>query len=108
MFLLVYTITRCYGKLVTALDVDIGAGDSIKYQTFVYGSFVWEIHVRYNIFRIILTITLFMSESDITPCIEIDKPLSNKMMLIIMLHLYKSGESLRFMPKMQFLMSCDK
>ena len=86
---------------MTALDVDIGAGDSIKYQTFVYGSFVWEIHVRYNIFCIILTITLFMlylalshdvtSESDITPCIEIDKPLSNKMMLIIMLHLYKRG-----------------
>ena len=86
---------------MTALDVDIGAGDSIKYQTFVYGSFVWEIHVRYNIFRIILTITLFMlylalshdvmSESDITPCIVIDKPLRNKMMLIIMLHLYKRG-----------------
>ena len=103
---------------MTALDVDIAAGNSIKYQTFVYGSFVWEIHIRYNIFRIILTITLFMlylalshdvtSESDITPCIEIDKPLSNNMMLIIMLQnscIYiKEGESLRFMPKMQFLM----
>ena len=89
---------------MTALDVDIAAGNSIKYQTFVYGSFVWEIHVRHNIFRIILTITqftLFMlylalshdvtSESDITPCIEIDKPLSSNMMLIIMLHLYKRG-----------------
>ena len=26
----------------------IAAGDIIKYQSFVYGSFVWEIHVRYN------------------------------------------------------------
>ena len=26
----------------------IAAGDIIKYQSFVYGSFVWGIHVRYN------------------------------------------------------------
>ena len=24
------------------------AGDSLNYQSFVYGSFVWGIHVRYN------------------------------------------------------------
>ena len=28
--------------------VAIAAGDFVKYQSFVYGSFVWEIHVRYN------------------------------------------------------------
>ena len=42
------TINRCYGKRVTVLTVPIAAGDSVKYQSFVYGSFVWEIHVRYN------------------------------------------------------------
>ena len=26
----------------------VATGDIIKYQSFVYGSFVWEIHVRYN------------------------------------------------------------
>ena len=41
-------ITRCYGKQVTVFAVAIAAGDIIKYQSFVYGSFVWEIHVRYN------------------------------------------------------------
>ena len=28
--------------------VAVARGDIIKYQSFVYGSFVWEIHVRYN------------------------------------------------------------
>ena len=28
--------------------VAVAPGDIIKYQSFVYGSFVWEIHVRYN------------------------------------------------------------
>ena len=28
--------------------VAIAAGDIIKYQSFVHGSFVWEIHVSYN------------------------------------------------------------
>ena len=27
--------------------IAIEAGDSVKYPSFVYGSFVWEIHVRY-------------------------------------------------------------
>ena len=42
------TITRCYGKRVTVFAVAIAAGDSVKDQSFVYGCFVWEIHVRYN------------------------------------------------------------
>ena len=42
------TITRCYDKRVTVFAVAIVAGDSVKYQLFVYGTFVWEIHVRYN------------------------------------------------------------
>ena len=46
--LIFYNITRCYGKRVTVFAVSIAAGDIIKYQSFVYGSFVWEIHVRYN------------------------------------------------------------
>ena len=46
--LIFLTITRCYGKRVTVFTVPIAAGDSVKYQSFVYGSFVWEIHVRYN------------------------------------------------------------
>ena len=37
-----------YGKRVTVFAVTIAVGDSIKYQSFVYGSFVWEIHVRYD------------------------------------------------------------
>ena len=41
-------ITRCYGIRVTVFAVAIAAGDIIKYQLFVYESFVWEIHVRYN------------------------------------------------------------
>ena len=28
--------------------ISVAAGDIIKYQSFVYGSFVWGIHVRYN------------------------------------------------------------
>ena len=43
-----YNITRCYGKLVTVFPVAIAAGDLIKYQSFVYGNFVWGIHVRFN------------------------------------------------------------
>ena len=46
--LIFYNITRCYGKRVTVFAVAIAAGDIIKYQSFVYGSFVWGIHVRYN------------------------------------------------------------
>ena len=46
--LIFYTITCCYGKHVTVFSAAIAAGDSLKYQSFVYGSFVWEIHVRYN------------------------------------------------------------
>ena len=46
--LIFFTITRCYGKRVTVFCVPIAAGDSVKYQSFVYGSFVWEIHMRYN------------------------------------------------------------
>ena len=33
---------------MSVLAVAIAAGDIIKYQSFVYGSFVWGIHVRYN------------------------------------------------------------
>ena len=44
----IYNITRCYGKHVAVFAVAVAAGDIIKYQSFVYGSFVWGIHVRYN------------------------------------------------------------
>ena len=37
-----------YGKHVAVFAVAVAPGDIIKYQSFVYGSFVWEIHVRYN------------------------------------------------------------
>ena len=33
---------------MAVLAVAVAPGDIIKYQSFVYGSFVWEIHVRYN------------------------------------------------------------
>ena len=46
--LLFYNITRCYGKHVTVFSVPVATGDITKYQSFVYGSFVWGIHVRYN------------------------------------------------------------
>ena len=46
--LIFYNITPCYGKRVTVFAIAIAAGDIIKYQLFVYGSFVWGIHVRYN------------------------------------------------------------
>ena len=46
--LIFLTITRCYGKRVTVFPIAIAAGDRVKYQLFVYGSFVWEIQVRYN------------------------------------------------------------
>ena len=46
--LIFYNITHCYGKPMTVFAIAIAAGDIINYQLFVYGSFVWEIHVRYN------------------------------------------------------------
>ena len=46
--LLFCNITRCYGTHVAAFAVAVATGDIIKYQSFVYGSFVCEIHVRYN------------------------------------------------------------
>ena len=46
--LIFYNITCCYGKQVAVFAVPVAMGDIIKYQSFVYGSFVWEIHVRYN------------------------------------------------------------
>ena len=46
--LIFYNIFRCYGKRVTEFALAIAVGDTIKYQSFVYGSFVWGIHVRYN------------------------------------------------------------
>ena len=46
--LIFYNITRCYGKHVAVFAVAVATGDIIKYQSFVYGNFVWEIHVRYN------------------------------------------------------------
>ena len=30
----------------------VAIGDSINYQYFVYGSFVWEIHVRYDNYKL--------------------------------------------------------
>ena len=33
---------------MTVFSVPKAAGYSVKYHLFVYGSFVWEIHVRYN------------------------------------------------------------
>ena len=46
--LIFYNITRCYGKQVAVFAVAVATGDIIKYQSFVYGSFVWGIHMRYN------------------------------------------------------------
>ena len=46
--LIFYNITCCYGKHVALFAVVVATGDIIKYQSFVYGSFVWEIHVRYD------------------------------------------------------------
>ena len=46
--LIFYNITHCYGKQVAVFAVAVAAGDIMKYQSFVYGSFVWGIHVRYN------------------------------------------------------------
>ena len=43
-----YNINRCYGKHVAVFADAVATGDIIKYQSFVYGSFIWEIHVRYN------------------------------------------------------------
>ena len=33
---------------MTVFAVAIAVGASLKYQSIVYGNFVWEIHVRYN------------------------------------------------------------
>ena len=46
--LIFYNITRCYGKHVAVFAVAVATGDIIKYQSFIYGSFVWGIQVRYN------------------------------------------------------------
>ena len=46
--LIFYNITRRYGKHVAGFAVAVATGDIIKYQFFVYGSFVLGIHVRYN------------------------------------------------------------
>ena len=46
--LIFYNITRCYDKHVAVFAAAVATVDIIKYQSFVYGSFVWEIHVRYN------------------------------------------------------------
>ena len=46
--LMFYNITRCYGKQAEVFAVAVATGDIIKYQSFVYGNFVWVIHVRYN------------------------------------------------------------
>ena len=54
--LIFYNITRCYGKHVAVFAVAVAAGDIIKYQSYVYGSFVWGIHVRYNNFRYLASI----------------------------------------------------
>ena len=43
-----HNITRCYGKHASVFAVAVATGDIIKYQSFNYGSFVWEMHVRYN------------------------------------------------------------
>ena len=40
-----------YGKQVAVFAVAVATGDIIKYQSFVYGSFVLGIHVRYNNIR---------------------------------------------------------
>ena len=47
-YVIIYNITRRYGKHVAEFTVAVAAGDITKYQSFVYGSFVWGIHVRYN------------------------------------------------------------
>ena len=46
--LIFHNNTRCYGKQVTVFAVAVATCDIIKYQSFIYGSFVWEFHMRYN------------------------------------------------------------
>ena len=46
--LIFYNITHCYGKHVAVFPFAVARGDIIKYRSFVYGSFVWEIHMRYS------------------------------------------------------------
>ena len=50
--LIFYNITRCYDKHVAVLAVAVAMGDIIKHQSFVFGSFVLGIHVRYNIIKL--------------------------------------------------------
>ena len=54
-----------------SIRLAIAVGDIIKYQSFVYGSFVWGIHVRYN--KIIYTagVTNFVTHSDIVDSLEL-------------------------------------
>ena len=46
--LIFYNITRYYSDGECCHVFAIAAGDIIEYQSLVYGSFVWGIHVRYN------------------------------------------------------------
>ena len=65
--LIFYNIIRCYGKRVAVLAVAVATGNIIKYQSFVDGSFVWGIHVRYNKSKYIsLTIDLLLKVSQIS------------------------------------------
>ena len=63
--LIFYNITRCYGKHVAVLAVAVATGDIIKYQSFVYGSFVWGIHVRHNNVIYIYCKTLMFSHQNV-------------------------------------------
>ena len=45
---------------MTVFAVAIAAGDIIKYQSFVYGSFVWEINVRYNNIKLLTYVEVDM------------------------------------------------
>ena len=56
--LICYTITRCCGKREAVFAIAIAAGDSINYQSIVYGRFVWENRVRYWITVIYLGVVL--------------------------------------------------
>ena len=48
MHVIFYTIKHCYGKRPKVFAAAIATFDSIKYQKLAYGSFVWEIHLRFN------------------------------------------------------------
>ena len=51
---------------MTAFDVAIAAGDSIKYQSIVNGSFIWDIHVRYKPGRVAQSVTCLASDGCLT------------------------------------------